>query len=128
MGGTNSAREWPHILRGAGFVSGVRVEAVAEQLDSSDQVSFAEAGIPAVQLFSGAHGEVNRLGVGRVAIAVATLPEDRWVGLLAGPKFDDADIGQTPRAERIFPGNPLDRLPILANSENDAAVAGDLSP
>jgi len=55
-------------------------------------------------------------------------PRLKVVGLLAGPKFDDADIGQTPRAERIFPGNPLDRLAILANSENDAAVAGDLSP
>jgi aminopeptidase N len=58
--GTSSAREWPHILRGAGFVSGVRVEAVAEQLESSDQVSFADAGVPAVQLFSGAHGDYHR--------------------------------------------------------------------
>jgi hypothetical protein len=58
--GTASAREWPHILRGAGYVSGVRVEAVTEQLDSSDQVSFAEAGVPAVQLFSGAHADYHR--------------------------------------------------------------------
>jgi predicted metalloprotease with PDZ domain len=58
--GTASAREWPHILRGAGYVSGARVEAVAEQLDSSDQVSFTEAGIPAVQLFSGAHADYHR--------------------------------------------------------------------
>ncbi len=58
--GTASAREWPHILRGAGYASGVRVEAVAESLDSSDQVSFPEAGIPAVQLFSGANADYHR--------------------------------------------------------------------
>jgi hypothetical protein len=58
--GAASAREWAHILRGAGYVSGVRVEAVTEPLDSSDQVSFAERGIPAVQLFSGAHADYHR--------------------------------------------------------------------
>jgi len=36
------------------------VEAVAEELDSSDQVSFTEAGIPAAQLFSGAHADYHR--------------------------------------------------------------------
>jgi hypothetical protein len=53
--GAGSAREWPHILRGAGYVTGVRIEMVAEELDASDQVSFLEAGVPAVQLFSGPH-------------------------------------------------------------------------
>ena len=52
--------------------------------------------------FSGAHGEVNRLGRGRVAIAVATLPEDRWVGLLAGP--DQATIVTRPL---MFEGTKL---------------------
>jgi hypothetical protein len=58
--GAGSAREWPHILRGAGYMSGVTVTPVAEPLDSSDQVSFIEAGIPAVQLFSGAHADYHR--------------------------------------------------------------------
>ncbi|MFQ5902813.1 MAG: M20/M25/M40 family metallo-hydrolase, partial [Candidatus Binatia bacterium] len=58
--GASSAREWMHILRGAGFVTGVDVEAVTEELDSSDQKSFHEAGVPAVQLFSGPHGDYHR--------------------------------------------------------------------
>ncbi len=52
--------------------------------------------------FSGAHGEVNRLGRGRVSIALATLPEDRWLGLLAGP--DQATIVTRPM---IFSGSKL---------------------
>lgn len=58
--GTSSAREWVHIFRGAGFVTGVITEAVPEKLDSSDQTSFEEAGVPAVQLFTGAHLDYHR--------------------------------------------------------------------
>jgi aminopeptidase N len=53
--GAGSAREWIHIFAGAGYVTGVDVEAVAEELDSGDQKSFHEAGVPAVQLSSGPH-------------------------------------------------------------------------
>ncbi len=53
--GGESAREWVHIFRGAGYVTGVEVEMVSQPLDSSDQTSFHEAGVPAVQLFSGPH-------------------------------------------------------------------------
>ncbi len=58
--GAGSAREWVHIFRGAGFVTGVNIEVVSEELDSSDQKSFQEAGIPAVQLFSGPHLDYHR--------------------------------------------------------------------
>jgi hypothetical protein len=58
--GTGSAREWPYVFRGAGYVTGVQVEPVTEPLDSSDQISFSESGIPAVQLFSGAHADYHR--------------------------------------------------------------------
>lgn len=58
--GASSAREWIHILRGAGFVTRVDVEVVTQELDSSDQKSFHEAGVPAVQLFSGPHGDYHR--------------------------------------------------------------------
>lgn len=52
--------------------------------------------------FSGAHGEDNRFGRSTVSIAMATLPEDRWVGLLAGP--DQATIVTRPM---IFAGSKL---------------------
>jgi aminopeptidase N len=58
--GAGSAREWVHIFRGAGFVTGVETETVSEELDSSDQKSFQEAGVPAVQLFTGPHPDYHR--------------------------------------------------------------------
>jgi hypothetical protein len=58
--GAGSATEWVHIFRGAGFVTGVDIETVSEELDSSDQKSFQEAGVPAVQLFSGPNLDYHR--------------------------------------------------------------------
>ncbi|MGD2112179.1 MAG: M20/M25/M40 family metallo-hydrolase, partial [Gammaproteobacteria bacterium] len=60
--GTGTAREWSHILRGAGYVTGVPVTPVADDIGSSDQTSFIGAGVPAVQLFSGAHADFHRPG------------------------------------------------------------------
>jgi hypothetical protein len=58
--GSGSAKEWEHILRGAGHAAGVEVQMVPDELDSSDQKSFQEAGIPAVQFFSGPHIDYHR--------------------------------------------------------------------
>jgi hypothetical protein len=58
--GAGSAREWVHLFRGAGFVTGVDIETVSAELDSSDQKSFQEAGVPAVQLFSGPNLDYHR--------------------------------------------------------------------
>lgn len=55
-----SAKEWAQIFRGAGYVAGVDVEMVTEELDSSDQISFLEAGAPAVQLFTGPYPDYHR--------------------------------------------------------------------
>lgn len=58
--GTGTAGEWIHAVRGASWVTGVETKAVPETLESSDHVSFVEAGIPAVQLFTGAHADYHR--------------------------------------------------------------------
>ncbi len=58
--GSSSAREWPDILRSAGSTAGIDIQLVTEVLDSSDQMSFEEAGIPAVQLFTGPHLDYHR--------------------------------------------------------------------
>jgi hypothetical protein len=50
--GTASAREWPFIFMGASAVTGVPTQAVAQEFASSDEKSFIDAGIPAVQLFA----------------------------------------------------------------------------
>jgi len=58
--GTGSAAEWVHIFRGCGFVTGLANECVPGLLESSDQMSFVQAGVPAVQIFSGAHPDYHR--------------------------------------------------------------------
>jgi hypothetical protein len=60
--GTGTATEWQHIFRGAGFVTGVESRNIPEAIQSSDQVPFVERGIPAVQIFTGAHVDYHRPG------------------------------------------------------------------
>ncbi len=58
--GIGSAREWVHIFRGAGFVTGIGVKPVSNDAGFSDQKSFLEKGIPAVQLFGSVHTDFHR--------------------------------------------------------------------
>lgn len=58
----DSAREWSHIFRGVGFVTGLGVNIVSHDIGSSDQTSFIEQGVPAVQLFATAHADFHRPG------------------------------------------------------------------
>ena len=58
--GADSSDKWPHILRAAGLAAGAEYEAPRGNLDSSDQTSFIEAGVPAVQLFSGTHADYHK--------------------------------------------------------------------
>jgi hypothetical protein len=53
--GGDSAEEWIHIYRGAGYVTGVDLQVVKKSIDASDHLSFIDAGVPATQLFTGAH-------------------------------------------------------------------------
>jgi len=86
--GTGTAREWVHVFRGVGYVTGVPLETVKNDVGSSDQTSFVAASIPAVQLFAGPHQDyhtpadtVDRIdGDGLVATA-AVLAET--IGYLA---------------------------------------------
>ncbi len=58
--GSASSDKWVHIFRGAGFVTGADYELVKEDLDSSDQASFIESGVPAVQFFSGPNADYHK--------------------------------------------------------------------
>ncbi|HET9262281.1 MAG TPA: M20/M25/M40 family metallo-hydrolase [Vicinamibacterales bacterium] len=60
--GTGTATEWQHIFRGAGFVTGVESRNIPDAIESSDHVPFVERGIPAVQVFTGAHADYHRPG------------------------------------------------------------------
>jgi aminopeptidase N len=58
--GGSSAREWRFIFMGIGYTTGVETELIQQELDASDQVSFIKAGIPGIQLFSGAHLDYHK--------------------------------------------------------------------
>jgi len=58
--GTGSAEEWIHLFNGISFVTGVPIQPAQKDLGTSDQVSFADAGVPAVQLNSGPNLDYHR--------------------------------------------------------------------
>ena len=58
--GTGSAREMPFIFLGAGAVTGVPVQSVAQEINASDHTAFVEAGVPAVQLFASVANDYHR--------------------------------------------------------------------
>jgi len=60
--GTGTARELVHVFRGAGFVTGIPVNAVQDDFGSSDQAAFIQAGVPAVQFFASAHEDYHAPG------------------------------------------------------------------
>lgn len=60
--GTGTATEWPHVFRGASWVTGVESSLVPGQHEASDQLTFIEKGIPGVQLFTGPHPDYHRPG------------------------------------------------------------------
>lgn len=58
---TDSAYEWPYMAQGIGFTIGVEATFPAETIASSDHVSFLNAGVPAIHLFSGTHTDYHRV-------------------------------------------------------------------
>jgi aminopeptidase N len=78
--GTSSARELPFIFMGAGAVTGVPVQSVAQEINASDHTAFVEAGVPAVQVFasqasdyhrpSDTSDKIDEPGLGKVAAVV----------------------------------------------------------
>jgi hypothetical protein len=84
----DSAREWRHIFMGVGYTTGAPINVVSEPLDSSDQVSCIEVGVPAIQLFTGPHADYHRPSdtVDRIdadGMAVVTEAVHEAVGYLA---------------------------------------------
>ena len=60
--GTGTASEFVHVFRGAGFVTGIPINTVANDFGSSDQTAFIKAGIPAIQFFGSAHEDYHAPG------------------------------------------------------------------
>ncbi|MCB1665075.1 MAG: M20/M25/M40 family metallo-hydrolase [Pseudomonadales bacterium] len=57
---SDSAYEWPFMAQGIGFTIGVPSQFPAQSVAGSDHVSFLEAGVPAIHLFSGLHNDYHR--------------------------------------------------------------------
>jgi hypothetical protein len=56
----NTAREWRFIFMGAEYTTGIPTELIKQELDASDQVSFINKGIPAIQFFSGPNEDYHK--------------------------------------------------------------------
>jgi hypothetical protein len=107
--GTGTASEWQHIFRGASFVTGVESRNIPEAIESSDHVPFVERGIPAVQIFTGAHGDYHRPGDTAEKIdaaglvKVATLVREGIAYLAERPERLTATAAGTGAAARAAP-------------------------
>lgn len=81
----NTAKEWKFIFMGTDYTTGVKSQVVEKQLDASDQMSFIEQEIPAVQLFTGAtanyhkpsdtYDKIDAKGLVKVAIVTKEVVE-----------------------------------------------------
>ncbi|MEM7245833.1 MAG: M20/M25/M40 family metallo-hydrolase, partial [Acidobacteriota bacterium] len=111
--GTGTADEWPHVFRGCGYVTGVEPKIVPGGAEGSDQASFIDEGIPAVQVFTGVHADYHRPsdtadgidGAGLVSVAAfvkeavgfllerATPMASRIEGAMAAPTTRPASAG-----------------------------------
>jgi peptidase M28-like protein/peptidase M1-like protein/PDZ domain-containing protein len=113
--GAGSARELPFIFMGAGAVTGVPVQSVAQEINASDHTAFVEAGVPAVQVFASQAGDYHRpsdtpdkideTGLGKVAAVLkeaidylAVRPEP--LTFLGGVAAAQPPAGRAPGAPR----------------------------
>jgi hypothetical protein len=126
---TGSAGEWPHIFRGVGFTTGIRVKSVDGAAESSDQLAFIERGIPAVQLFTGAHLDYHRPSDTAEKIdadgmvKVATVVKETVDYLLGRAEPLTATIARTPGASVAPSAAPAPRRASLGTVP-DFAFAG----
>lgn len=109
---SDSAYEWPFMAQGIGFTIGVPSEFPAETIASSDHVSFLNAGIPAIHVFSGAHLDYHQ-------------PTDTAEKLdLAGM----SDVALWVEEAMMFLGDRVDPLRVnLANARQSIQVSSETS-
>jgi uncharacterized iron-regulated protein len=118
---TGTAAEWQHIFQGASYVTGVENRAIADSLESSDQKSFIDAGVPAVQIFTEAHSDYHRPGdtADKIDVAglvkVATFVKEGLAYLAERPEPLTLTIGKTAvTPPGVSPGAPASGGPAPA--------------
>jgi hypothetical protein len=60
--GSSTASELGHVLRGVNYGFRFQLDLPEQDPGGSDQVSFVQRGVPALQIFSGAHADYHRPG------------------------------------------------------------------
>ena len=107
---TDSAYEWPFMAQGIGFTIGVPSEFPAETIASSDHVSFLNAGIPAIHVFSGAHLDYHQ--------ATDTADKLDFAGM--------SDVALWVEEAMMFLGDRVDPLRVnLENARQTIEVSGE---
>jgi hypothetical protein len=104
MLGSGTASEWKHIAMGVGYTTGVEAVCIPQDPGGSDQVSFHEMGVPAVQLFSGMHTDYHRStdtvdkvdGAGLVKVATFTRETLAYLGEREQPMTSTLGRGTKP--------------------------------
>ncbi len=117
---TGSASEWQHIFRGAGFVTGVEGRMIPDALESSDQKSFIDRGVPAVQIFTDPHPDYHRPGDtadkidGPGLVKVATFVKEGivYLGEREQPLTNTIASMKGAPAARLRPGRRRPRRPL----------------
>ncbi len=105
--GSNSASEWRHIAMGVGFTTGVESTCIGDDIGGSDQQSFMRVGVPAVQIFTGAHEDFHRPtdDVEKVdadgLVKVATFVRETIVYLGERPNALTANLGKAGKGKAM---------------------------
>jgi hypothetical protein len=126
--GAGTAREWRHVAMGVEFTTGIEATSILDDPGGSDQVSFHEVGVPAVQLFSGPHADYHRPDddVGKIdgegLIRVASFVREMLVYLSARDRPLTSQLAaSTPRAD---PGEPAPARRVSLGTVPDFSYPG----
>ncbi|MEK7232575.1 MAG: M20/M25/M40 family metallo-hydrolase [Elusimicrobiota bacterium] len=101
--GIGSAKEWGDVFQGAGDVTHVPLELILMDIGASDQKSFLDAGIPAVQFFSGANSDYHRPSDAPDKLDYAGMIK---VAAVAKEVIDYLAEAKEPLTSTLTPGNP----------------------
>jgi aminopeptidase N len=132
--GVGSAKEWSAIFQEAAKPLMLTIAESKQDLDSSDQKSFHEAGVPAVQLFTGPHADYHRPtdtadkidGKGLARIATLTRAVAFTLANLPAPltRTVTAVPGAVPAAPRIDRKVSIGVIPDFTYNEQGVRLGG----
>ncbi len=144
----DSASEWVHIARGVGFTTGVNVTLAPQGGGASDQQSFLEVGVPAIQIFSGPNADYHKatdvadkveaaslVGAAVVAREIVAYLRDRSDPLTAKGASSSssssstarrASLGSVPDMQFPGPGVRFDGVSAGSGAEAAGLRAGDV--